>query len=369
MDTKIDLPQPSANEAGVETQLGTITELDKLRDSAIQDLNKAQEKDPKMRYEVSSHFITVYKDPSIFTRHDLAPSFLNDTLEASLQSASKFFGVKLNEELHLIELKSGGDEFARYIGKRGSQTSMGVRYLPGMDFSDIVANGRFDRVGQPRFIGSAIQNIVAERIVTELMTEWSSENGRYMDWLNTGFIRRGLVHYILYRSQGIDPDDVMKTEMVDYADDFGRFRFDSSGKPRSLTPEEVKKLVVKRDSLYGNASIREMFGLHRKEMGSHTNFKDDESAYFRGASFVNFLIETLGVERFKALIKRTDPDTFALGITKATGLTLNQMEKAWKARVLENFEQNGMLDVREAAKPDRPKKPRGEIKELYAKYS
>lgn len=368
MDIKTDIPQPSADEVVVSPGEEVPTQLDILRDSAEQDLKKVQEKDPKMRYEVSPHFITVYKDTSIFARHDLAPSFLNDTLEASIQSASYFFGVKPDEGLHLIELKSGGDEFARHISKRGSRYYMGVRYLPGMDFSRVVANGRFDRTGKSIFIGSAIQNIVADRIVSELMTEQRDADAKYDLWLETGLIRRGLANYIRYRSQGIDPDDVMKTYMADYATDFGRFRIEA-GELRSFTPEEVKKVVAKRDPFFGDVSIREMFGLNSRGIGSHSDIMNDESAHFRGASFVNFLIETLGVEKFKAIIKRTDPNKFKLDVAKATGLTLNQLEKAWKARILENFEQNEILDAREAAKPDRPKVPRTEVKEIYAKYS
>src|SRR3989344_1691265 len=372
MDANKDVPSPSLKEAGVNS-------LTSIRDGAITDVQKAQRKDAHLEYQVSPHFITLYRDPTIYSRFGLEPSSLNETLERSLESACNFFGIETPEELHVIDIGKGERflgirmESGPFIGRghvinplgglwRPEKNSVfGIRYRPGMDFSEVIADTSFDRAGNPKFIGSAIRYGVAESVLSKLMTAWSEE------WANIGFVREGLAYYIQYSSQGIDPDDVMKMVMGDYVMQPERFGDWEGQIKESITPAKARQLVSKRDYFTGDISIEEVFRIEVLEYAKKPKIAlwKGETGYYRGASFVKFLINKLGIERFKTLLEGANSRTFRERLLKTTGLTIERIEQEWKDRVVGNFEHNPLLDTRERAKPQLPKIPRDKVKQIY----
>lgn len=377
MDAKTGLPLPTQAEVSTD-YLGSI------RQKAVLEIEKAQQKDPSFSYGASDHFITIYKDPRVYSDFGLQPPSLNAHLESALAHASQHFGIEVPPKLHAIGI--GTSKFLgmqivekpydykekawKYALGAKSESIFGIRPQSGIIFSDIASSRKKGVGGKPAVFEDAVRIGVGEGfILPALMTEWAE------DWSNLHLLRDGIGYYIHFMESGVNPHDVMRKEMVDYAmqpERFGKIGGDFRD-PQSMSADKIIKLLGKREGMRGNISMARMFALRAKN-DRFTYDRDgrsqltSESAYYRGASFVKYLIDTLGIDGFKNLVAKISTGSLERDLQGKVGMSISDVERGWKNAVLQGFEENPLLDVQEAERPRMPKAPRDKIKEIYVSY-
>lgn len=185
------------------------------------------------------------------------------------------------------------------------------------------------------------------------------------------FLSNGVADYATWMIHGVDPHDVMGQHLVDNARNaFGKTRRNISG---DISKKQASEVCLQP---HNTISISGTFFLHR-ESGTGQEKPEELADFYRGASFIKYLVDVYGMETFKTWAKNVDADNFYSSLTKMTGKSVGELQQEWKETVLqdEHIADNPLILAGEKTaglspeQSERERQEREEIQEVYRRFA
>lgn len=335
----------------VEEQKPQETSSPKERAVAIVKKEVANRSD--RTYAASDHFIVVYKNiPNIYRKFgswlDTHPLSLAAFLEGELPKAVNHFQIDTANTVQVVDIRSGG--FLDYMhgyhsGSRRHILSFEIdaeeekKKTSGIGFSHVFPRGKDEFGKRPDIYETAIHEAIGHGIVTPALLGDEESKAR-----EVRFLEEGLAEYTTDLLIGRDSHDVIARQMVDDAL-LVYYKVKIDGTDAYSREEIIKRLDEK--GFLTNVSLANYFKLKFDDLDiakSNDSLSARVPDYYRGASFVKYLIDTYGVEQFKSWAKNVTPESFYTTLETAFGKPRDVIESEWKKAVMKNdFKDNPLL--------------------------
>lgn len=319
------------------------------RNKLASTLNHESNRKHGFRYSVTDHFVVIYKNiQDIYKAFgawiDADPNSLARLLEARLPKILSHFNLLEPKTIQVVNVRKSTllNVFVAGEHLRPKKDSSTLSYN-NVFFSKTKASE--DSISliedKPSIYTTAIHESIGHGIVgTALMGSFENKAR------NIRFLEEGLASYATDIVNDRNSHQIMQRVIAhDAGWVFGK-------KGMSVSEDEIKHGFEKAGNFLftGGIPLREFFKLKSakfdasKTAGFEGGGLKKVITYYRGASFIKYLVDTFGISKFKSWVRDVSSDNFYNSLSLSFGVSVEELEKGWRDSVLiEDFTQNPFL--------------------------
>lgn len=351
----------------VKTSSSQKTDLSSERFQIVDKLDKELEHDSHLAYFTTTNFIVVYRDiPEIYKSFsgwlDTDPSSLGMYLEDKLGVVQRHFGIHDLKGFEVVQVKKGGifNFFmgGSHSGGRRTQIDIDDPYEEAR-FSHVFSRGKGKRSPEPSIYSTAVHEAIGHGFINTTLMEGKNPDRRM------GFVEEGLASYISDIAGSISSHDVLVETMIEGAN----WVFPQNLRNFELSEEDLKK-KMRKTGFMNNIPLADLFKLKSTSFQADKNRKSMAGSlpnYARGASFIKYVIDAFGIDKFKKWLNRINKINFYDGLREVYGVEIDELEEGWKNAVLRNsFKDNPFIKSNKFQQSDDELEW---IRSLYDRYS
>lgn len=339
------------------------------RQKILEILGEEKEK-KRISFAQSEHFIVAYAgNLNLGTWLDSDPNALATFLEQQLAHASSKFGIDVkSDEFHVVRVKNGRIE-ERGIHTRGHEKFYHRKRHMHALFSGVSQiKAVRNQSGMPNFYSVATHEAIGHGfLMYKVFPQWdishivrptirssTEEINAFTQILHEtrriGFLTEGLAGNVQFEAEALNPHDYFALELVravmtSFRKLGGKWKIDDFNNP-------LFTQLVHKKGFSASFSVAGAFDLARAAKSSLLSEKLDPSECERGASFIEFMLETFGKETFLGWAKNVNPGNFIPSLEECTNMDQHNLESLWMQCVFSRVSFDNPLILKVQRTPD-----------------
>lgn len=322
-----------------------LVERNKLVDS----LGRESKRKHNFLYSATDHFVVIYRDvPDIYkvfgTWIDTDPDSLAQFLESKLPKVLSHFDLKEPKMFQIINVRKESFlnifEGGRHVGSKKNS--------PTLAYNDVFSKKSQASEGsvfliedEPFIYSTAIHESIGHGVVSTALMGSLENKARGIRFLEEGLAAYATdiandrsSHQVVQKVIAHDVSWVLGKKGMSASEDEVKYEFEKAGNFLTTSGIPLKDFFKLKSAKF-DAS---------KTAGSEGGGLEIIFTYYRGASFVKYLVDAFGIGKFKSWIKDVSSDNFYDSLSKTFGVSVEELEKGWRDSVLiEDFTQNPFL--------------------------
>jgi len=361
------LEQQTPSTVDISPQLSLST-YQQEREQILAELDEEREKG-RISFAESEHFIVVHAGRlNLGSWLDSDPIALAHFLEQKLELASVKFGINVpSEKFQVVRVKNGRvDEGG--VHTRGHKKIFQKSHIHALFNGIQQRKATRNPSGMPNFYSLAVHEAIGHGFLMDnIFPQWNISDVTFPTLRSStaeidaykqlqkktrriGFLTEGLSGNVEYEAEGLNPHDYFALELVtSVMTSFRGFR--GGWKISDFKDPDFSSFASKKGfpALF---SVDQAFSLNGAE--ESTRFISEMfniSAYNRGASFIEYMLDKFGKDAFRDWAKGVYQDNFISTLEAHTQMSQHDFELSWMEAVLSRISFENLLILKDRQIP------------------